>query len=438
MVVPFRDEFPDRVPFPARVSISTMPTRVLGGHNMATDRFFAPVTLTPAQTQMRALLSRTPKTYIGYNLEGNPFGDDSDYRDKPSVEDFNVKGWFDPLVEITGMQVEPLYYGKFTGDPRQFLRLPALRQFQSYDRTLRQKVGIGVRARDAYRPYTVQVQGFRWGVEQILSQRGEDLHAFKASTLRAMNGKADTSEVRWVLDIVDRGNRFFSYVRALPTVYGSFPGVEGNIVTCAANFALAPNLNLDKYAPTAHGHGGVLDNDWIDLSTGRLLQIGVPVDFADVSSAFPFFEETVATGLVDTLTEKGLLNVRDRIFYYREQVRTRSELSTYLDDCEVDVQRLLSDDEYLMTVTAQARDNRRIVLAIADAEGIVYYLEEGWHGDADNRYGGVAIATHELVSGGGTMAAYMGQPRCAWGNATLLWEQILNQGSSRRRGSGPR
>lgn len=372
--------------------------------------------------KIRKLLGLRPLTFVGHNASGKPIGDDSGYRTVEAVEDLRDPNKHDPLVEVTGLLVLSLYLGTFTDDPRQFARLPILILLRKYNEAL-EKFGLKLRVRDVFRPYTVQQQGFKWGIEQTLKNNDETLEKFLGTLAKVFTTGVTDSEKSWLLKRVDEGDLFFSYVKATAETYEKYSGIHADLVTAAINFGIVDG-ELDKYAPTAHGSGAVFDIDWIVIATGRTLNVGVAVDHVGIESAFPFFETLIATGIRADLKAKGLLTVKARKAYYRERVATNPGLQQFLSESGVDIDRLATDDLYFEKMWSEIRANRRVVAHVAETFGIVFYVGEGWHADGDNRYGGIAVKDG-LVSGGGTMAVYRGQKVCAYGCATSLWENLL-------------
>ncbi len=376
-------------------------------------------------------LSKFTPPFYGFNKSGLPLGEDMDevidFRTMHTDEDLLKKGSHDPLVEVGDeLLTRSMYYAQgFTSDDRLFLRKPALLQCMEYDRLL-QEVGWRIRITDAYRPMEVQRKGFCWGVSEVLYMY-EDLNLleFKKLLMHAITKGASREDKKLLLQIIGVADQFFCYAPLrMDFDRSKFPkGTPLRLIIAAANFGLI-DLALDPYSLTAHNTGGVVDLEWIKTESGEMVNMGVPVDTQGVVAAFPYFETKVAT-LFKKIPEfkkhrLGLISRRKK--YYKKRVKEDEILHRYLSSCGVDTERFLEDEGYFNEIWNEIRDNRRVVLALADKVGMLPFGRESWHFDCNDGNGGVRFKRTGKVSGPGSYALHYGHKICAWGCATPLYK----------------
>lgn len=366
-------------------------------------------------------LSKFVPHFYGYSKGGLPLGDDQhgdiDFRDKIADEDLESRRGHDPLVEVDDrLLTRSMYYAQgFTIDDRLFLRKPALLQCIDYDKEL-QKLGWRLRVCDAFRPAEVQQKGFCWGLSQVLYHH-EDLtmEEFKKLLKRVVTKGGTTAEIKRLRHIVREADQFFLYV----TIKKEPKDI---LLIAAANLGLV-DVPLDKTALTAHNTGGVVDIEWVEEETGKMVNVGVPVDTQGAVAAFPYFETKVATlfKFSEEFKRHRLASLKRRKAYYKKRVEKDDFLQRYLSSCGVDVAQFLEDETYFNHVWNEIRLNRRVVLALAHKVGMLPFGRESWHFDCNDERGGIHFKRTGHISGAGSYALHHGQKTCAWGCATPLY-----------------
>ncbi len=378
-------------------------------------------------------LCRVVPPFYGNNLSGLPLGEDQneeiDFRNFQADEDLTKKSGHDPLVAVgKSLLTRPMYFLQGLGkDEKLFLRKPALEQCVEYDKLLK-KVGWRLRICDAYRPAKVQQRGFVWSVSEILYRDGTlSFHEFMKLLTKAVKKGVTPKETRFLIDRIKEADQFFLYV-PLKKNYNPkkfAKNVPEVLLTAAANLGIE-GLEIDPYALTAHNTGGVVDVEWVNEKTQRLVNVGVPVDTPDVIAAFPYFEPEVATlfSLIPEFKDHKLANLKNRKAYYRKLVKDDSLLQLYLMNCGVDLMKFFQKDSYFNSIWEEIYHNRRVVSALAEQVGMVPFGRETWHFDCNDERGGVRHKRTGIVSGGGSYALHHGQNLCAWGCARALYEKL--------------
>lgn len=373
------------------------------------------------------LLKQNPMAMVGFNGSGLPSGDDDGYDVHPADENQEVSGQYDDLVEITGLPTRGMYYNMgFTKEARMFLRTPALNHYRELDEKLNAFLGWKLQVADPFRPWTVQRKGHIWGVEEVARNEYRlSIDDVRGMMRQAMDNRLLPNDLSILTDIVLKGDRFFSKVGLLGQRPDGFAThVEDRIIVSAANLG-AIDLPLDPYAQTAHSTGGVADCEPIDAATGKKIFMGTPVDTQGLIAATGFFEPTLQAILEEPLIKAGLTSLAKRMTYYREEVRTRPTIQAYFEECGIHLHHFLGNDEYFDEIWNVAQANLRGWVAVLGLVGVEVYGLEWWHLDANDARGGVRSQRLHIVSGGPSYAIYKGQPMCAWGNATRLYDRLI-------------
>jgi hypothetical protein len=382
------------------------------------------------QSTLEKRLVETPMAYTGYNLSGVPLGDDDGYRSVelyPMSEDVS-EDCDDPLVEVRQVLYRPMYFDMgFTTEKRLFLRWPALRLVRQMDAWLVDMIGWRIRLTDTYRPMDVQRQGFCWAVGEVLRYEYPDvsMDAFRDILTWVVYGnRVYTDQLRMCVEIVKKANNLFSYAGVVwnnPLFLEKFSDKDTHLLCFAAvNLKLAEIGRIDPYATTAHGSGGELDLEFVSVNTDLLVNMGTPVDAQGIFSHLTYFEPELGTL---SLAECGW-DERRRKAEYRAAIQNRADIQVYLQQCGVDPDVCLREDDSFERLWNEIRGNRRVMNHVLRSHGAFPYAGEHWHWGVNNAYGG-ALAQHGFVSGSACYAVHMGQEYCAWGNATALYEALL-------------
>lgn len=404
----------------------------------------------PMQTSQQSADFETQELpFFGYNSAGLALGDDTAFRLVTVDEELNnQEKTCDPLVEIKDELLKrPLYHHMgWTDDSRLFLRQPALTHLIEYDQALQRNFGWRLRVTDAFRPWIIQQRGFCWGVNEVIKNKKETtleeflrdlkiavagLHDEIIATKENQNPTPTTSTpslrpptppatLERLEEYLKDGDEFFVFVN--PKEHPEHENIPEILIAGAANFSIIP-IELERYALTPHSTGGVIDMEWVDQTTGKLINMGVPVDTQGLEGAMPFFEDRNATILKERLAGE-LATIQGRKFFYRQQVQAKPTVQEYLQACGVDLQKFFNDQNYFDQIFEEIKINRRKVVNLGESLGIKFYGLESWHADCNDQRGGVRHAQKNIISGGAGYAVQKAQAQCAWGNATKLWEKL--------------
>ncbi len=374
-------------------------------------------------------------SFVGMNGSGLPRGEDDGFWNKEPLERFDggkrrAKPQYDQLIRVPeSVPQRPMYYQMgWTSNPTLYIRDVALRHWEVLDRYLERYFGWRVRLKDTFRPKALQLRGFEWSVGQVLEKdnHGVTTSDFKSLCERVLGGEMRGKKWQEVHDFVWRvfedARHLFCYMTPKPWDQKQFPRkTDDLIVIGAASLGLA-DLEVDDLYPAPHSTGMAADIELIETETGRLVNMGVPVDSQGICTWFGFYDPVVTTMIEPELRKRGLLPLAARKKYYHDEVRRRREFQDHLVACGVDVLEFLRGKRYFTEVWNEICGNRRGFAAVCDMLGVHIYGGEWWHVEFDNRYGGVL--SDLLVSGGPPVAIYRGQEFSIAGNATPLYNAL--------------
>lgn len=382
------------------------------------------------KSEVFARLAQSPMNYRGFNLSGIPLGDDEGYRSMRPHENMSHLPE-DSLVPVGNLLlVRPMYFDMgFTTEERLFLREPALMHLAKVDRFFREKLDLAVRVTDGYRHMIVQQKGFCWAVEQVLKlapladMKMNDLCELVKSTLR--NGHLDDN-VEMMEGIFSAANNLFSYAgvafhNSEQSSAWAANKVPEIIPIAAVNLGWSDAGTIDLYSTTAHGSGGEVDIELVNMDSGKPVCMGTPVDGQGIFSHLTYFEPKVGT----LTAAECSCDEANRRMMYREAIRTREDISAYLCSCGIDPDVAVNDHKYFSMLWRNIRGNRRVLDAVMHTYGAFPYVGEWWHWGLNNSRGGILCQQFGFVSGSACYAVHMGQQHCAWGNATRQYEHIL-------------